>query len=95
MTTENPACRLLRITGRVQGVGFRWFLGREAGVLGLQGWVRNRRDGSVEALVWGAPGQVARMIHWAAYGPPAACVEHVAVEAASEFPDGFRRLPDA
>lgn len=95
MTTDAPESRLLRITGLVQGVGFRWFFGREATALGLQGWVRNRHDGSVEALVWGPPEQVARLIHWAGYGPPAARVSHVAVEVSDEFPSGFSRLPDA
>lgn len=45
--------RRLRIHGRVQGVGFRAFFYREAQILGIDGWVRNRVDGTVEALVWG------------------------------------------
>ena len=47
---SRAACRLLRIRGRVQGVGFRAFVQDEAMRLDLKGWVRNRRDGSVEAL---------------------------------------------
>jgi acylphosphatase len=45
----------LRITGRVQGVGYRFWATRTAASLGLRGWVRNRTDGGVEALVMGAP----------------------------------------
>ncbi|WP_394663415.1 acylphosphatase [uncultured Sphingomonas sp.] len=69
--------RHLRITGRVQGVGYRyWFLGH-AGALGLTGWVRNRADGSVEALVQGPEDAVKRIIADAESGPPAARVDHI------------------
>lgn len=69
--------RHLRITGRVQGVGYRyWFLGR-AKALGLTGWVRNRADGSVEAVIQGSDASVAQMIADAADGPPAARVDLV------------------
>ena len=50
--TEAVLAHRLCIHGRVQGVGFRAFVFREAGLLGVDGWVRNRLDGSVEALVW-------------------------------------------
>ena len=72
-----PQTRRLSIHGRVQGVGFRWALSAEATALGLTGWVRNRRDGSVEALVCGAPAAVAALTAWARRGPPGARVERV------------------
>ncbi len=69
--------RHLRITGRVQGVGYRyWFLGR-AKALGLTGWVRNRADGSVEAVIQGDDIPVARMIADAGDGAPLAQVDLV------------------
>lgn len=75
----------LRISGRVQGVGFRVALQSEAQRLGLAGWVRNRRDGSVEALAQGAPQSLDALTAWARRGPPAARVGSVQVEPA---PDG-------
>ena len=73
--------RRLRITGRVQGVGYRYGLRDEAQRLGVTGWVRNRLDGSVEAVVQGAPAQVEQLIAWARRGPPAARVADVGVDA--------------
>ncbi|MBK7354637.1 acylphosphatase [Propionivibrio sp.] len=69
--------RRLSIHGRVQGVGFRWALGAEARALGLRGWVRNRSDGSVEALVSGTPEAVEALTAWAHRGPSVAFVERV------------------
>ncbi len=69
--------RHLRITGRVQGVGYRyWFLGR-AESLRLTGWVRNRADGSVEAVVQGPEDKIARIVAEAESGPPTARVDRV------------------
>ncbi|MEK9213309.1 acylphosphatase, partial [Sphingomonas sp. 2378] len=69
--------RHLRITGHVQGVGYRyWFIGR-AEARGLTGWVRNRADGSVEAVVQGSEDEVARIVAEAGSGPPAARVDRV------------------
>jgi acylphosphatase len=73
--------RHLRISGRVQGVGFRYSLLAEAQAHGLAGWVRNRRDGSVEALVQGNEAAVEALIAWARRGPPAARVEKLDVQA--------------
>lgn len=72
--------RHLRITGRVQGVGFRHYMTREAQRIGLDGWVRNRADGSVEAVICGNAEAIATMIHWSRSGPPAARVDQVLVE---------------
>lgn len=74
---DDPAVRavLLRVRGVVQGVGYRASLRREARRLGLQGWVRNRADGSVEAHVQGSHAQVSALLAWAGRGPPAARVE--------------------
>jgi acylphosphatase len=68
----------LRVTGRVQGVGYRLWVMRTAAHLGLRGWVRNRTDGSVEALVTGAADDVAAMIEACREGPPGARVADVA-----------------
>ena len=89
----------LRITGRVQGVGYRDALRREALDRGVTGWVRNRRDGSVEAVVQGSAEAVDALTAWARRGPPAARVQEVEVtEASGELArryDGFDWLPTA
>ena len=75
--------RRLTISGEVQGVGFRYALADEARARNLRGWVRNRRDGSVEAIVAGTEADVEAVIAWARHGPPAARVTCVAVEPAA------------
>jgi len=72
----------LFIRGRVQGVGFRESMRQKAQAIGIVGWVRNCRDGSVEALIGGDSAGVQRMIAWAHRGPPAAQVERVEVSEA-------------
>jgi len=72
--------RHLVVVGRVQGVGFRQGLMRKAAEHGVRGWVRNRVDGTVEALICGAPDAVAAMIAWTRHGPRNAIVERVEVE---------------
>jgi acylphosphatase len=86
----------LRIRGTVQGVGYRYALRREARRLGAHGWVRNRADGSVEALVQGEKPAVEALIAWARSGPPAAHVTELeAVAAAPEeaLTGGFELRP--
>ena len=84
----------VRVTGRVQGVGFRAATVRHAHMLGLAGWVRNVDDGSVEALLQGAPEQVDRMLSWLHVGPPLARVDEVNHESSAverRF-DGFQQI---
>lgn len=68
------------INGRVQGVGFRWATRRVAMDLGLTGWVRNRPDGSVEALAQGDEVATDALLDFLRQGPPGAFVDSVAVE---------------
>ncbi len=67
----------VQITGRVQGVSFRFWAREEAVRLGLGGWVRNLPDGRVEALIQGERAAVDRMLSWLLQGPPAARVAGV------------------
>ncbi len=86
----------VRIAGRVQGVGFRYWTEETAGELGLAGWVRNRRDGSVEALFSGAADDVAQMLRRCHAGPRAAEVACVEVqEEGGDAPGGFAMRPTA
>ena len=89
----------LRITGRVQGVGFRDAMRSEALRHGVRGWVRNRREGSVAALGQGTAAAVAATRAGARRGPPAARVTDVAVSPAAGEDDrpyaGFDWLPSA
>lgn len=97
-TDENESIdsRLVRVRGIVQGVGFRDGCMRHAQAQGITGWVRNRRDGSVEALLQGSPQQLARMCEWLRHGVPGARVD--ALDQAEVRPppallDGFDILP--
>ena len=86
--------RLVRIRGKVQGVWYRAWMADEAARHGLRGWVRNRRDGSVEALFAGEPKSVEAMIALCRIGPPLARVDNIASETtAEEPPEGFELRP--
>jgi acylphosphatase len=76
--TQSPAqARRFLVRGRVQGVGFRWFVEREAQILQIAGWVRNDPDGSVEVLAMGTPEQLAQLRSRLQEGPRAARVDDV------------------
>ncbi|MEO6510307.1 MAG: acylphosphatase [Nocardioides sp.] len=80
----------VRVTGRVQGVAFRWDAQHEAERIGVTGWVRNEPDGSVLAHVEGEPDRVNDMVVWLRHGPRAAKVRDCSVrEAAIAGADSF------
>jgi len=83
--------RRLQISGRVQGVGFRYAMRHEAARRGVRGWVRNRADGSVEALLAGDAEALEALTAWARHGPPGATVTGVQATPADEdvVPEGF------
>ncbi|WEX74431.1 acylphosphatase [Sinorhizobium numidicum] len=89
--TDNRKAALVRITGQVQGVSFRVWTRAEAERLGLSGWVRNERDGSVTALIAGPDSAIATMLSRFWKGPPGASVSNVESEHASSLraPEGF------
>jgi acylphosphatase len=91
----NGTIRRLVIRGRVQGVGYRAWVEHQARGLGLLGWVRNRRDGSVEALFAGTDGVVTSMIAACRHGPSSARIDDIAEEAASADALGLRRAGEA
>src|SRR3954463_16525916 len=83
-STEKPiGTRRFIVRGRVQGVGFRWFVEREAHMLAIAGWVRNNHDGSVEVLAQGTRDQLAGLHSRLREGPRAARVDSVEVSDAS------------
>ena len=77
MERENEEERGYRVTGRVQGVGFRWWTRRTAADLGLSGSVKNRRDGSVDVAVRGESEVLDQLERSLWVGPPGAAVDHV------------------
>lgn len=90
----------LVIHGRVQGVCFRDAMCDAAAALGVRGWVRNRLDGTVEALLHGDAARCAQLAQWAQHGPPAARVSRVerfdaAAGDAADLSQGFERRPTA
>jgi acylphosphatase len=85
---------LITVTGRVQGVGFRAFVRQRATALGLDGWVRNRRGGSVEILAIGDVEQVDQLVDQATNGPTLAAVEEITVGGTTDDgTTGFHERP--
>src|SRR5277367_6963375 len=85
--TEKPIeARRFLVRGRVQGVGCRWFVEREAHILGIAGWVRNNHDGSVEVLAQGTRDQLSGLHSRLREGPRAARVDEVEVTEADAIP---------
>ena len=82
--------RRVEVRGHVQGVFYRDSCRREAAARGVAGWVRNRADGSVEAVFEGAPDAVDALVAWAGRGPPHARVEDVTVH--DEAAEGLTRF---
>jgi acylphosphatase len=87
--------RRLLVSGRVQGVGYRQWVCREAERRGIAGWVRNLRDGRVEALLDGPDEALDAFVEAAREGPPAARVESLRVEPADGSFSGFEWRPTA
>ena len=83
MSEKSIQARRFLVRGRVQGVGFRWFVEREAHMLGIVGWVRNNHDGSVEVLAQGTRDQLSGLYSRLREGPRAARVDAVEVSEAS------------
>jgi acylphosphatase len=91
MTEQNEKAVRARIEGRVQGVWYRAWTCEQAGTLGLDGWVRNRKDGTVEAVFKGPAEKVDRMLVLCRRGPPLAKVRAVSVALENcEIARGFR-----
>lgn len=86
--------RRILVAGRVQGVGFRWWVVRQAAALGLTGWVRNRCDGRVEILAAGAEAALDELAERCRRGPSGARVADVAIAEADEAaPARFEQRP--
>jgi len=87
-TEKSVEARRFVVRGRVQGVGFRWFVEREAHILGIAGWVRNNADGSVEVLAQGTRDQLSGLRSRLREGPRAARVDAVE-ESETRLPAGL------
>jgi acylphosphatase len=87
------AVKRLVIHGRVQGVGYRYSMLAQASRIGVTGWVRNRHDGTVEAVIAGPAALLDDMIAWARQGPPGSKVTDIVVEDTKGAFQGFEILP--
>ena len=81
---SDTVTKRLVVRGHVQGVGYRYSMVQEARLLELQGWVRNRRDGTVEAVIHGPRDDVQRLLEWAERGPGGARVSDVEITDSDE-----------
>ncbi len=99
MNAAPATCASMLVSGRVHGVGFRWFVRRHAEALGLRGWARNRREGTVELEVCGPRAAIERLLDELRQGPPAAEVGDVQVHwlppPTHGSPAGFEIRPTA
>lgn len=85
----------IEIRRRAQGVGYRWSMVEAARELGIRGWVRNRQEGRVEAMVLGPAEAVSQMVAWARHAPPSAAVDAVEVFPGSGSYTVFEQHPSA
>jgi acylphosphatase len=83
----------LKVYGRVQGVFFRASMCREAELLQVNGWVRNRRDGAVEAMLQGEMAAVEQLLDWTRRGPPGARVDHIEIAEGTGIYEDFTAHP--
>lgn len=94
MNSEMKLCRSFVVSGRVQGVGFRYSTKRVAEQLELSGWVKNLPDGNVKAVAQGSPQKLAKLETWLSVGPKAATVTKVtATQMVTDNFNGFTILP--
>ena len=92
MNDQREVRRSVIVSGRVQGVFFRDTCRQTAQRLGLRGWVRNRADGTVEAVFEGDPADVDDAVRWCRQGPPQAHVTHVEVSSEPVVGEGRFRI---
>ena len=93
--TEPTVVLHLQIRGTVQGVGYRWAMVQAARRIGVAGWVRNRHDGSVEAVVAGSRASVDELVAWTRRGPTSARVLSVEVLPGEGVFTAFEQRPSA